>query len=148
MSTFDVAKLTAADAMVNTMSMTDDTDESGDLLREAVGGWLQALNLTHPRTGAVASLWMDEEGKFKQGARVNWFATTLADICDVGLAPDDKIVGDVVLTGLRWSDVEGEGSVVAPLDDDWWELLRKIRRAIEEGVRKGGLQEEASDDRE
>ena len=68
--------------------------ESGlDSLQEAVGGMIEALQLT-PEVHA----YIDEEGKLK-GKGVNVMASMLCKKLEIGLMPGDMIVGDMILLG-------------------------------------------------
>lgn len=138
MAEFEVATVLAA-GEVTTLTLVDGKEsDNSDALRAAVGGWLQVLDFVHPETGEVASVWMDEEGKYKRDAQVNWIASTLADMCNVGLMPGDKIVGNVVLTGMRESEDPEEGQVTSALSPNWWALLRTLETAVQQSERPGG----------
>lgn len=67
-------------------------------LQAFVGGYIEALH------GDGWVMWLDEDGKTKEGYGVNVLATALTR--DLGLMPGDLIVGDVVVTGAL--DHEGE----------------------------------------
>lgn len=64
-----------------------------DTMSGLVGGYLQALPLGHG-----ATLYLHEEGKY-EGLPLNRHANVLVRDLGVGLAPDDFIVGQVVVTG-------------------------------------------------
>jgi hypothetical protein len=67
------------------------------VLQNAVGGWVQALDLTERLT-----MWCDEEGKVT-GKPVNILATRM--FWNAFGVNDDIIVGDIILTG--GTDEEG-----------------------------------------
>jgi len=79
------------------VEVIDLTDDALPKLQEAVGGWVQAVDLTPDVT-----VWLNEEGKI-EGLPFNAIATSLW-IDQFG--ETDIIVGDVVLTG--GADDEGE----------------------------------------
>lgn len=66
-----------------------------DTMSGFVGGLLQALPL-----GRGATLYLHEEGKY-EGLPLNRHANVLVRDLGIGLAPDDFIVGQVVITGDR-----------------------------------------------
>lgn len=109
------------------LTLTDDFEQANyDAIKNAVGGWLQALNLTHPASGEIVCMWMDEDGKFKDGAQENIAANVLARIAEVGLMPGDIIVGNVVVTGLRRSDDPEEGVLTGPIPESWERVIARL----------------------
>jgi hypothetical protein len=76
----------------------DLTANSLDTLQGAVGGWVQAIDLSD-----TVSLWVNEEGKL-EGLPHNPYAQQFWD--EAFGAGTDFIVGDVVFTGTP--DQEGE----------------------------------------
>jgi hypothetical protein len=82
-------------------------------LQSAVGGWVQAVDLS-----ADLTMWLNEEGKLT-GLPHNPTAQKLWD--KTFWAGSDFVVGDVVLTG--GTDKEG---ATLPLGDDTAQRVRKI----------------------
>jgi Domain of unknown function (DUF3846) len=82
-------------------------------LQSAVGGWVQAIDLSNDLT-----MWLNEEGKLT-GLPHNTTAQKLWD--KTFWVGSDFVVGDVVLTG--GTDEEG---VTLPLGDDTAQRVRKI----------------------
>lgn len=64
-----------------------------DTMTALIGGYLQALPV-----GRGATMYLHEEGKYV-GLSINRHANVLVRDLGVGLAPDDFIVGQVVITG-------------------------------------------------
>lgn len=84
---------------------TDGTDEVRELterlslseLQAAVGGYIEAVDLTYPeQDGTWTTMWVNEEGKVND-LPFNQKATEIARP-GVHIFGDDVIVGDVVLT--------------------------------------------------
>lgn len=123
MSDFTVKVLKTDGTVEDLVLDSDHEGANADLLREAVGGWLQLLTMVHPDTDDVACLYMDEEGKWKDGAQINVLANVLLAYAGVQLMPGDVVVGPCVVTGIRHT---GDGAVTAPLSEAW---LAKIREA-------------------
>jgi len=73
-------------------------------MQDAVGGMIEYLPLTDN-----AHAYIDEEGKLK-GKKVNVMATMLCRKLNIGLAPDDMIVGDMLILGSlnKKGDRDGE----------------------------------------
>lgn len=74
-----------------------DIGNSYDMLREAVGGWIECVRIRHD-----IDMWLNEEGKLN-GLERNNFATAL--FWDAFGFMSDIIVGDVIFTS---SNEEGE----------------------------------------
>lgn len=91
------------------------TDGEGNLeiLQSAVGGWVQAVDLSNNLT-----LWCNEEGKL-QGLSTNRIATTMWEEV---FGRTDVIVGDVIFTGGTGDEGETLG-----LDE---ETANKIRKRV------------------
>lgn len=89
-----------------TTSVIDIESDSLKQLQYAVGGWVQAIDLSPTRT-----MWVNEEGKLT-GLPHNIFAQVFWDNAyGVGT---DIIVGDVVLTG----GVDSQGETLGLADAD------------------------------
>jgi len=82
------------------------TLEGYDDIKAALnGGWLEALRITDDIVAYI-----DEEGKMKN-LPPNAIATGICREMDIGLHPDDFIVGPFVLCGQKQSDDPEEGLV-------------------------------------
>jgi len=78
---------------------------------------VQAVELS--REGQEATLWLDEEGKVN-ARQVNHRADYIAHMFS-GVAPDDVIVGDAVITGPADEDGETTG-----LTEAWRRFLTEL----------------------
>lgn len=119
-------------AVIETMdtgvvAITRHTTPKGDTLtplQSAVGGLVEALDLHHPVTGSIATLWMNEEGK-GIGLPANDFAIVLAVASGwLGYFMGDYIAGNVALTGFNPETGETE-----TLDREWLDLIATIAQA-------------------
>lgn len=90
----------------------DLTADSLNTLQTAVGGWVQAVDLSK-----TVSLWVNEEGKL-DGLPHNPYAQQFWD--EAFGAGTDFIVGDVVLTGTPDQEGETQG-----LDKDTAQRIRE-----------------------
>lgn len=90
-------------------------------LQGHVGGYVECIDVSHPVTGAVATLWFNDSGKINGLAR-NPYAMVVA-IAGGWTGPEygDWIAGPVVVTGL---DRE-EGETIA-LPDEWLEAVATL----------------------
>lgn len=71
-----------------------ETLDGYEALSAAVGGWLELLRLSHD-----AVIYVDEEGKLK-GLPINERANRLLhEEMPIGLAPNDRVVGTIVILG-------------------------------------------------
>lgn len=92
--------------VIHTNGTTEDLREvNGNILRKAVGGWLQMIHLDDGN-----HMYINEEGKMR-GLMSNPAATFLAR--DV-LFRGDFIVGDAVIVG----PVQGDDHLPIPADDE------------------------------
>jgi len=90
-------------------------------LQKVVEGYVEALDLTHPETGSIATLWLNEDGK-ATGKPVNEFANLLAIVSGWrGPVWGDYIVGSVALTGFN----PEEGETVS-LPEEWHALIARV----------------------
>ena len=89
-------------------------DEGSQLkqLQEAVGGWIQAVDLTDKLT-----MWCNEEGKLNR-LPINSLAT---DLWEESFGQTDIIVGNVIFTGGT-----GEEGETLGLNEDTANKLRKL----------------------
>jgi hypothetical protein len=74
-----------------------------DTLQGLVGGPLQALRMSN-----YGVLYINEEGKFTGDVPNRW-ATLLTRHLDVGMAPDDYVVGTAVVVGVTSPTGEYDG---------------------------------------
>jgi hypothetical protein len=90
-------------------------------LSAAVDGYLQALDLAGIAglEEGQAVMWLNEEGKLN-GLPVNNLATALTR--HIGLAPNDLIVGNVIITG----GVDDEGDTLPLASGDAGALMAHI----------------------
>lgn len=72
--------------------------EAKNAIHDALGGWLEALPM-----GPNAHAFIDEDGKFKE-LPYNDLATKLCFALQIGLRPDDCIVGTMIVFGTKGSD--------------------------------------------
>lgn len=100
------------EGVISVITATD--EESLSKLQEAVGGWVQAIDLSD-----TLSLWCNEEGKLV-GLPHNPFAQILWD--EAFGAHTDYIVGDVVFTG----GTDDEGYTLGISD----EQTARVREAV------------------
>jgi len=84
------------------------------------GGWLEALPI---RDDIVA--YIDEEGKLKN-LSFNPIATQICTKMQIGLSPDDVIVGPMVLCGTKQSGDPEEGMIDCDLPRDFILSLFKL----------------------
>ena len=87
-------------------------DNNLDSMQAAVGGMIEFI----PMTKEVHA-YIDEEGKLK-GKELNAWATLACCHFNVGLAPGDKIVGDMILLGSLNADGQSDGDS-HDIPDDW-----------------------------
>lgn len=103
---------------------TNVADETGNALKglqKAVGGYVDAIELRHPVTGEVATMWINDEGKMN-GLPVNEYATVLAIVSGwPGPAYGDFVVGTVAITGH-----DPETGETTPMGEGWMELIASI----------------------
>lgn len=93
------------DTQGNTTELDLDAPEGSlKVLQNAVGGWVQAIDLNHEVT-----MWINEEGKL-DGLPLNFHGTMFWS-ARFGLGTDE-IVGDIVLTG--GTDDEGDTLGITP----------------------------------
>jgi hypothetical protein len=123
---------TIATAVIETLptgvtAIYRDTLPGGDSLtrltkmQEIVGGYVEALDLTHPETGTTATMWMNEEGKI-EGLPANEWANVVAIVGGWrGPVVGDVIVGTVFLTGH-----DAETGETTSLPNEWVELLARL----------------------
>lgn len=90
-------------------------------MQEIVGGYVESLDLTHPGTGSIATMWMNEDGK-GEGLPVNDWANVVAIVGGwAGAFAGDYIVGTVFLTGF-----DPETGATLDLPEEWVELLAAL----------------------
>jgi hypothetical protein len=90
-------------------------------MQEIVGGYVETLDLQHPETGTIATMWMNEEGKM-EGLPANEWANVVAIVGGWrGPVMGDVIVGTVFLTGF-----DPETGATLDLPDEWVELLARL----------------------
>jgi hypothetical protein len=104
----------------------DLTTNSLTQLQEAVGGLVQALDLTE-----VVTMWCNEEGKMLKQPH-NPYAQYFWD--KVYGAHTDYIVGDIVLTGGTDSNGETEGLTDSQVETFEW-LASKVREWVEPNIK-------------
>ena len=93
------------------VKMLDLSDKSLEKLQEAVGGWVQAIDLD-----ADISMWCDEEGKIYSKPH-NPFGQAF---WEKSFGRTDYIVGDIVLTG----GVDDEGETIGLTDEQIVEAMK------------------------
>jgi hypothetical protein len=103
----------------------DLTTNSLGQLQEAVGGLVQALDLTE-----VVTMWCNEEGKMLNQPH-NPYAQYFFD--KVYGAHKDYIVGDIVLTGGTDSNGETQGLTESQVETLEW-LAFKVRELVEPNI--------------
>lgn len=90
-------------------------------LQQAVGGYVDAIDVRHPVTGEAGTLWINDEGKMN-GSPMNEYATILAVIGGwAGPAYGDYVAGTAVLTGY-----DPETGETVPMSDAWMEVIASI----------------------
>lgn len=89
--------------------------DSLSALQSGVGGLVDCIDMTHPRTGNVATLWINDEGKLLD-LEANVRATILARGFGV-IDYRDYIAGPAVITGMTFDD-EGE-YVTGDIPSEW-----------------------------
>jgi hypothetical protein len=105
-----------------TVNILELGDEGLGVLQGAVGGWVQAVDLTDTLT-----MWLNEEGKL-EGLPHNPFAQYLWD--NTYGAHTDYIVGNAVFTG----GTDDEGATLGLSDEareDLTAMVAKVRRFTE-----------------
>jgi len=73
-------------------------------LQKAVGGMIEYIPISDE-----VHAFIDEEGKLK-GKEINTIATMVCRKLEVGLQPDDMIVGDMIILGSLNADGQSDGS--------------------------------------
>ena len=94
-------------------------------LQSAVGGWVQAIDLSD-----TMSMWCNEEGKMLKQPH-NPYAQYFWD--KVYGAHTDYIVGDIVLTGGTDSNGETQGLTESQVETLEW-LAFKVRELVEPNI--------------
>lgn len=97
----------------------DISENSYDALKNEIGGWLEAIDLS-PFDASNPTMWLDEEGKLKS-LKHNLFAQRIFD-CTFG-SWKDSVVGDVVFTG----GTDRHGNTMGLTTS----ALEKLRRQVE-----------------
>jgi hypothetical protein len=92
-----------------------------DKMQEIVGGYVETLDLQHPVTGTIATMWMDEEGKIAGKAINDWANVVALAGGWNGIEAGDFIVGTVFLTGY-----DPETGATLDLPNDWVALLSAL----------------------
>lgn len=96
-------------------------EKSLAFLQGAVGGIVECIDVRHPTTGEVATLWIGEEAKM-QGRERNRFAEEVAANGGwAGAEWGDWIAGAVVVTGIDFE----EGETVS-IPDNWVTLVETL----------------------
>jgi hypothetical protein len=96
--------------------ITELVDVGLETLQTAVGGYIEAVTLSHR-----ATLWLNEEGKLKKLPH-NPYAQQLWD--NVYGAKTDYIVGDVVVTG----GTDDEGETISLTDAQVNEIVELVEK--------------------
>ena len=96
MSAFAVT-ITALDNTVDIIPWVDNPEDETQVLKDAVGGWLEAVQVALPPLCGTpyGYMWVNDEGKL-QGLPHNEGATFMSSL---GRASLDRIVGNVIITG-------------------------------------------------
>lgn len=95
--------------------------ETLTMLQKAVGGYVDCIDVLHPETQSIVSVWFNDDGKSLGLAR-NDFADTLATIGGwPGLSFGDYLAGPVVFTG--YDPASGETTSVP---EEWESLVRDV----------------------
>lgn len=125
MSTIEFASIETTPSGV--VAIVRERCESGETLAALQGvvkGYVEAIDLTHPKTGSIATMWLNEDGKYT-GHAPNDFATALATFGGWrGIMAGDYIVGTVALTGF-----DPESGETLTLPDEWHDLITFIATA-------------------
>lgn len=118
-------------AVIDTLTMgvtviyrTNIADEAGRTLaglQQAVGGYVDCMDVKHPDTGSTATLWFHDEGKIID-LTPNPAAMALAFYGGWdGLMRGDWIAGPVVVTGF-----DAESGETMPLPSEWMEVIAAL----------------------
>lgn len=101
-----------------------------DALQQAVGGYVDCIDLHHPATGAIASMWFNDEGKINRLPR-NVIADAIANVGGWGgLGWGDWIAGAVAFTGF-----DPETGETTTLPEEWAHLIDRLVTRIAEALR-------------
>lgn len=89
-------------------------------MQEIVGGYVECIDVRHPVTGTVASIWFNDSGKI-DGLPENPLATAIAGIGGwAGVEYGDTLRGNAVITGIDHT----EGETVSIPED--WKILASM----------------------
>ena len=90
-------------------------------LQDAVGGLVECIDIRHPFTGDIATIWIHEEGKAMDLPRNDMAMIVAVAGGWEGLQWNDWIAGSVAVTGF-----DPESGETTALPDEWATLIGRL----------------------